>query len=235
MTARVSWELPSTATVAGSRGVIGQALVTELFRCGVRVTELDLALGHDLSDETFVTEWFCEHPTEALINLFAQNDHVDERGQEAKTYLDYPVGRFDAFMQTNVTSLFLVCREYLRNNPDGIVVNFASIYGVSVPPRGLIPDREKSIAYGVSKAAVIQLTKHLAVYAAPRARVNCVVPGGVEASQPAAFMDAYGRRAPLGRMATSHDVTSAVLYLMSPAAAYVTGSSIVVDGGWTVG
>ncbi len=235
MTARVLWDLPSTATVTGSHGVIGQALVAELSRCGVDVTELDLALGHDLSDEAFVTEWFHDHPTDVLINLFAENDHVDKRGHEAKTYLEYPVARFDAFMRTNVTSLFLVCREYLRNNPDGVVVNFASIYGVSVPPRGLIPDREKSIAYGVSKAAVIQLTKHLAVYAAPRARVNCVVPGGVEASQPATFLDAYSRQAPLGRMATAHDVTSAVLYLMSPAAAYVTGSSIVVDGGWTVG
>lgn len=233
MTPRLSWDLPRSATVAGSRGVIGQTLVAELSRCGVAITELDLALGHDLSDEAFVREWFRGHPAEVLINLFAENDHVDERREAAKTYLDFPVDRFDAFMRTNVTSLFLVCREYLRNNPDGIVVNFASIYGISVPPRGLIPDRDKSIAYGVSKAAVIQLTRHLAVYAAPRARVNCVVPGGVKASQPAAFLESYSRRAPLGRMATAEEVTAAVLYLMSPAAAYVTGSSVVVDGGWT--
>lgn len=233
MTPRVSWELPGTATVTGSRGVIGRDLVSELTRCGVTVTELDLALGHDLSDEAFVSEWFMAHSTDVLINLFAENDHVDDRALETATYLEYPVETFDAFMRTNVTSLFLVCREYLRNHPGGSIVNFASIYGVSVPPRGLIPDREKSIAYGVSKAAVIQLTRHLAVYAAPQARVNCVVPGGVGAGQPAAFLDAYCHHVPLGRMATADDVIAAVLYLMSPAAAYLTGTSIVVDGGWT--
>jgi len=233
MGANVSWSLPSTATVTGSRGVIGRVLVTELVSRGVEVTELDLALGHDLSDETFVREWFAENPTQVLINLFAENDHVGEREQQETTYLDYPVETFDLFMRTNVTALFLVCREYLRNKPDGIIVNFASIYGVSVPPRGLIPDREKSIAYGVSKAAVMQLTRHLAVYAAPKARVNCVVPGGIKDGQPAAFLDAYASRAPLGRMAAVEDVAGAVLYLISDAASYVTGASVVVDGGWT--
>lgn len=233
MTPRVSWDLPATATVAGSRGVIGNALVTELTRCGIAVTELDLSLGHDLSDEVFVQEWFRTNQTEVLINLFAENDHVAEQENEAETFMSYPVDRFDAYMRTNVTSLFLVCREYIRHNPDGIVVNFASIYGVSVPPRGLIPGREKSIAYGVSKAAVIHLTRHLAVYSAPRARVNCVVPGGVESNQPAAFRHAYEQRTPLRRMATVDDISAAVLYLISPSAAYVTGSSVIVDGGWT--
>jgi len=228
-------QLPSSVLVAGSRGVLGHALVSALQGCNVEVYELDLSLGHDLRDESFVEEWFDSHSVEAVVNLFAVNDHVSTAASASElTFLNVPLKQFSSILETNVTALYGVCRNFLTRNPWGVVVNFASIYGVTVPPRGLVSDGEKNIAYGVSKAAVIQLTRHLAVYAAPRARVNCVVLGGVEHEQPLDFVERYQDRVPVGRMAKPVDVLGAVFYLISNASGYVTGSTVTVDGGWTI-
>ena len=68
-------------------------------------------------------------------------------------------------------------------NTKGSIVNFSSTYGCGSPIPSMYTNGEKHIGYGVSKAGVIQLTKHLAVHLAPNIRVNCVSPGGVKFNQ----------------------------------------------------
>ena len=63
--------------------------------------------------------------------------------------------------------------------------------------------------------------------------MNAATPGGIERGQPAAFVDRYVARTPLGRMATEDDVVGGVTWLAGDLAAYVTGHNLVVDGGWT--
>ena len=79
----------------------------------------------------------------------------------------------------------------------------------------------------------MQLTRWLATSLAPDVRVNAVTPGGIERGQPAAFVERYATRTPLGRMATEDDIVGAVTWLAGDLAAYVTGHNLVVDGGWT--
>ena len=221
--------------VTGARGLIGRAVCAHLREVGNKVLELDLTLGHDLTDEGFVKEWFAANPADSLVNLFAINDHVAAwvPGLDL-TFRTFPLETFSKVLEVNVVSLFSVCREYLLTNPKGTVVNFTSIYGIEVPPKGLIPGREKEIAYGVSKAAVIQLTRHLAVYAAPGARLNCILLGGIEAGQPNEFVESYSIRTPLQRMGRLEDIFGAVRYLISEDSCYVTGSVLSIDGGWTL-
>ena len=92
----------------------------------------------------------------------------------------------------------------------------------------------KPVAYSVSKSALLNLTRYLATYWGPKGvRVNTVSFGGVFDNQDPRFRAEYEARVPLGRMASTDDYNGTVVYLLSDASRYMTGSNVVIDGGWT--
>jgi NAD(P)-dependent dehydrogenase (short-subunit alcohol dehydrogenase family) len=206
------------------------------------VIGMDIEDG-DFRNETFVQKAFLDNRADALINCFALNDHIRAQSEEKigrngltkmkNNLMDIELDSFDAYLKTNVTALFSVCREFRRNNPKGSIVNFSSTYGLGSPRPEMYGDGEKHIAYGVSKAAVIQLTKHLATHWAPDMRVNCIAPGGVENGQSQEFIDAYSSHTPMKRMAKVEEICGLVEFLISDKASYCTGGVYPVDGGWT--
>lgn len=115
------------------------------------------------------------------------------------------------------------------------VVNIASMYAIAARNPSLYDDpvRQSPIHYGVAKAAMLHLTRELAVRLAPRIRVNAVSFGGVEGRVDDAFKARYARLAPMGRMLAEEETTGPVLFLLSSAAEGMTGHNLVVDGGWT--
>ena len=100
-----------------------------------------------------------------------------------------------------------------------------------------VGDRRSSELYGATKAGVIQMTKYFAVELAKSGiRVNAVSPGGIfNPSNPQAkqFIENYSLRTPLGRMASTTEITSAIIFLTSKAASYITGHNLVIDGGYS--
>ena len=118
----------------------------------------------------------------------------------------------------------------------GVIVNISSIYGVVSPDQRIYGQSgiNSPLIYGVTKAAVIQMTRFMATYWAPHIRVNCITPGGLYNSQDTGFVEKYVYRTPLARMAGSYDLKGAAAYLASDASAWVTGHNLVVDGGWTI-
>lgn len=124
--------------------------------------------------------------------------------------------------------------------PGGVlkrVVNIASIYGITAPNMGLYANGAAGspINYGVAKAALIHLTKDLAVRLAPRqVQVNAVSYGGVEGRVDSAFLERYSKLCPMGRMLGESEVFGAIDFLAGPGASGMTGHNLVVDGGWTV-
>jgi NAD(P)-dependent dehydrogenase (short-subunit alcohol dehydrogenase family) len=122
----------------------------------------------------------------------------------------------------------------------GSIINIGSLYA-SVAPDGRFYDHIpgdppflKPPAYGASKAAVVNLTRYLATLWAPYGvRVNALSPGGVLGGQDEEFKRKFCERVPMRRMATSQDLCGPLIFLASQASSYVTGTELIVDGGFT--
>lgn len=137
-------------------------------------------------------------------------------------------------VDVNMTSVFLCSREAARHmlaGEGGAIVNTASMQAFSPFPRRL--------AYGAPKAAVVMMTRILAAEWAPKIRVNAVAPGYVLTemtrelrAQGRIDFDAIARRTPQHRMAEPEELAPAYVFLAAPESGFVTGETLVVDGGW---
>lgn len=144
--------------------------------------------------------------------------------------------QWDSVLDTNLKGVFFCAQavgKRMISRGSGVIVNVASA-------AGLIPAEERA-AYCSSKAGVVMLTKELALeWAQFGVRVNAVAPTFVETELAAQTLNRPGMRElwnsriPLGRIATVDDVAAAVRYLASPAAAFLTGVTLPVDGGLTM-
>lgn len=219
--------------ITGSEGLIGKSITSHLIENNYDVIRCDLALGHDLNDEEFVKSFFRKNKAECLINLFALNDHLDTSRTSSK-FSDITLQSFEDYLKCNVVSLFSVCREFYVNNKFGSIINFSSTYGIVSPTIDLYDkEKPKHIGYAVSKGAIPQMTRYLAIHMAPNMRVNCIVPGGVERDHNTSFKSKYAQKTPLGRMMDVQELNGIVKYLISSESSYTTASTICVDGGWT--
>ena len=142
-------------------------------------------------------------------------------------------------LEVNLTACFALSQEaapLLKQHGKGSIVNIGSIYGVYGPDLSLYAGTamQNPAAYAASKGGLLQLTRWLATVLGPQIRVNAICPGGVARGQPQVFVDRYVNRTPLGRMAQEEDFKGAIAYLASDLSAYVTGQTMMVDGGWGV-
>ena len=223
--------------VTGSEGLIGKKVTPFFSRSGYEVIKCDLSLGHDLTDENFVKEFFRENKSKYLLNLFAFNDHITGTATSNNLF-DITLKSFDKYLNVNLTSLFSVCREYAKSNNTGSIVNVSSLYSSLSPDPPLYKaysgdKSEKHIAYGVTKAGVEQMTRHLSVHLAPNFRVNCVAPGGIgDVSQPDYFVEQFIAKTPMGRMMTQEDLFGIFRFLCSESSAYTTGQTFKINGGY---
>ncbi len=175
------------------------------------------------------------------------------RGQEKfKKYFNsfetYPIELWEMALQVNLTGTFLVTQNLsalLKKSGNASIINIASDVGVISPDHRIYKPNHKNnyegvsfnspLSYATSKAALIHMTKFWATYWAKEGiRVNAISPAGVENSQDPKFVNELVERIPMGRMAKSHELKGAIVYLASEASSFVTGINLMVDGGRTV-
>ena len=158
---------------------------------------------------------------------------VNNAGMVLYKRQEYETANFRKVLDVNLTAMMTLStalRPKLAQRPGASIVNLTSLtafFGSRGNP-----------AYGASKAAIIQLTKTLAVaWARDDIRVNAIAPGFIatkmtEVSQSGAVNDGIIQRTPLGRWGTPEDIAGAALFLASPAAGFITGETLSVDGGF---
>ncbi len=226
------------AVVTGAAGGIGRAITAELTRTGHRVLAVDVTddagpaahatLTADLGAPQAAEEVFQEiEDRYGLPGVLINNAGI----YEARDFLDYDAASYRRVFDVNAGAAFFctqsLTRRLIAAGRPGSVVNIASISGRSGSP---------DAAYGASKGAVIALTRGLGQSLAPhRIRVNAVAPGLIDtpmaARIPADRVADYRARIPQGRFGDPAEVAAAVCWLAGPAAGYVTGSVLDVNGG----
>ena len=233
---------PRVALVVGGGSGIGKATTRLLAEAGDRVVvadvdisgaEADLAVKTDVTDPAAVDAMLA-----AVVDAFGRLDVAVNSAGVSGTYgntVDQEVDEWRRVIDVNLTSVFLCVRAELRqmqaqDPAGGVIVNVASAAGEMGVP-GLAH-------YAASKHGVIGLTKTAALEVARSGiRVNAVLPGTVRTPMLQRFaggddaVTAMGKTMPIGRAAEPDEIAQAIVWLTTPAAVYITGTAIPVDGG----
>jgi NAD(P)-dependent dehydrogenase (short-subunit alcohol dehydrogenase family) len=237
-----------TAVVTGAARGIGRAVVSRLRPAGYRIVAVDVSpTVADLADGDRVVPLALDvtgsgAPEAAIGRAVAEFGRLDLLVNNAARFLRRPLADtgdedFDTLFAVNVRSVFRFTRAALPHlvQTRGCVVNTASI-------SGLVGIANQSV-YAMTKGAIVQLTRQLAIeYAARGVRVNAVAPGAVDTEfmaearaadpDPAASLAVTLGNHPIGRMSTPDEVARAIVFLASPSSAGITGTILSVDGGY---
>ena len=247
-----------TVLVTGAGSGIGEAIAHTLARAGaeVYVADRDAANGArvaeairgengraefvalDVTDEAAIASLASRIDSRhTALDILVNNAGVGHVG----TVVTTGGADLDRLYAVNVRGVFNTSKAFIGGmlaRKSGVIINIASIGGILG-----IRDR---LAYVTTKTAVVGLTKAMAMdHAADGIRVNCVCPGRVETpfvkarlkeypDPEAAYREMAGTQA-IGRMGRPDEIAAAVLYLASDEAAFITGTPLLIDGGWSMG
>jgi len=236
------------ALVTGGASGIGEATVRTLAEAGARVLIVDIdkkradelltdlsgssAYQCDITDESQVTALFRQIKK---LDILINNAGIGLVGSVEETALP----DFQRLFRVNVDGTFLMTRAAipLLLSSHGSVVNIGSVAGVVGVKR--------RFAYCATKGAVVAMTRQLAVDYPTQFRVNCIAPGTVDTPFVEGYLEKYHKlekekvrselnmRQPIGRLGRPEEIARLALYLCSPAAEFMNGAVIPIDGGWT--
>ncbi len=174
------------------------------------------------------------------IDVLINNAIFPEIGKIRNTsFENFPLDVWNKGLDVNLTGVFLCSQQVgkiMVKQKSGIVINISSIYGLQGPDQRIYGNTKivKSAMYAVTKGAILNFTRYMASYWNKTGiRVNTLSLGGVEENQDPSFKKNYSYKTMIGRMAKKDEYVGAILFLSSDASSYMTGSNLILDGGWT--
>jgi NAD(P)-dependent dehydrogenase (short-subunit alcohol dehydrogenase family) len=224
------------ALVTGGAGLYGRQIVAALAQAGAKtyIASRNLeALEAVAAEERAATIIAQSGRCDVLVN----NAVI----RSAMSGWDHDLEAYDKSLRINASALFKITSLFGKSmaaNKSGSIINIGSMMGSVGLEMGnyigtdMMPD--PSPIYHYEKGGMLNFTRWAASILGPdNVRVNCLAPGGYFNGQPAAFVKNYSDRTQLGRMANDTDMMGAIVFLASDASAYITGTNIPVDGGYT--
>jgi NAD(P)-dependent dehydrogenase (short-subunit alcohol dehydrogenase family) len=244
--------------VTGGAGHLGTPIIEALDGAGARGVCIDidgraeaLVAARGLRSTSAVSLNVCD--AEALAGNVAQLIrehgvpdglvHLAYASSAGKRLTELTAAEFQRTFDLALPATFVLCRsiaEAMKSARAGSIVLFSSMYGVVAPDPRNYPGRmtPNPIDYGASKAAIMQMARYFAAHYGPFGiRFNCVTPGpfsgpAVQRDEPE-HIRRIAAKTVLGRIGRNDEIVGPTLFLLTDSASFVTGHSLVVDGGWT--
>lgn len=232
-------EMGATVVIASRDGQKCDAFAAELREKGYDAAGMSLDLSDDASISQLAQQVYEKY---GRIDILV-NNAVDRRNMTSLA--DATREKLQSSASTNLNGQILLSQavlQYMIPQNSGSIINISSMRGLDCPHFPFYPESmgDQPVNYTTEKWAMVGLTKYMAGrYGKHHIRVNCIAPGGFNPGlsddpEKKAFVDTYIANCPLGCWANEDDIKGPVIFLASEAANYVTGATLVMDGGWTI-
>ena len=251
------------AIVTGGRGLYGSAIAEGLCEAGATVVIASrngakceeyaatlrdkgynaCGMALDLNDDASIAALVSQ-----VVDKYGRLDILVNNAVDRSNMVSFPGAtreKLQASVSTNLNGQILLSQkavEQMLKQGKGNIINISSMRGIDCPHFPFYPPEygEQAINYTTEKWAMVGMTKFMAGrYGKDKIRVNCIAPGGFDPGlrddpEKRPCVDAYIQNCPLGCWAEADDIKGPVVFLASDAARYVTGATLVMDGGWTI-
>ena len=248
--------------LVGATGLLGRQYSESLSEAGANVVLADLNFSDCKKLESTLRAKFNVNPFSVKVDITKKrsitemvkkvmkyyskidiliNNAIFPEGFKERSvgFENFSLSVWNKVLSVNLTGVFLCCQEVgkvMVKQKRGNIINISSIYGLTGADQRIYGKSKlnSSPAYAVTKSGILNLTRYLASYWHDKGiRVNTLSLGGVKNNQDSIFMKNYSYKTMMGRMANKDDYSGSILFLASNASLYMTGSNLVVDGGWS--
>ena len=247
--------------IVGGSGLLGSEIVKSLVDLNAIVTVFDLEEKKDIKKNNFkFIKLDCSN-TDDIENffkiflkknccpdVFINASYPTTKDWKKNTFKEISYKSYKKNIEIHLNSYIwlakIIADQMKKNKIHGSIIQLSSIYGLVAQDDNLYKNTNisENMTYGIIKSSVIHFTKQLAShYGKNNIRVNNIIVGGVSGhikgsklKQDLNFLKKFKNKVPLGRMADPAEIVPGVVFLASSASSYITGSSIVIDGGYTI-
>ena len=222
--------------------------INDIIKTNQEYKENTLLIDADISNEDeikkslaqIIDKWSC---LDVLINFShykGNPNSLDPKSNFFSSLESYPLDEWKKTLDVNLTGLFITTKIFgaqMIKQKSGNIINTSSTYGIVSPRNDIYGDSgiNSPVGYATTKSAIINFTKYVATHwSKHNIRANILSPGGIsDPNQSEEFVKEYIRNTPLGRMSDVDDYQKAIMFLASNDSSYMTGSNLIIDGGWT--
>ena len=247
--------------IIGGSGLIGSQIVKALQEFGSSITVFDIDIEEkknnvttkyvkfNCANEKNIKNFFSKYiKKNKCPDVFINASYPATKDWKKNTFKEISYKSYKKNIEIHLNSYIwlakIIADQMKKNKIHGSIIQLSSIYGLVAQDDNLYKNTNisENMTYGIIKSSVIHFTKQLAShYGKNNIRVNNIIVGGVSGhikgsklKQDLNFLKKFKNKVPLGRMADPAEIVPGVVFLASSASSYITGSSIVIDGGYTI-